>query len=183
MQSEGIEAEAINLPSKPRILEKDRLLRWFVRVTFLSVSGSVVIVGSLPGILNAQQTGSVDKPNSRSTFLLGLLGGILYLSIAMFSKFLPLFGELWGRKPQLLLSLVGHISFAGLLLGGGFAGGSKTMAGTILYCVSFMAFGVFTPFTDFIMHVRCLYLFMIQTEQTWYLSQADDIGNLRASGT
>ena len=156
MQSKAIEAEVINSPSKPIILAMDRLLRRFVCVTFFSVCGSIVIVGSLPAILNAQQTGSVDKPNSRSTFLLGLLGGILYISIAMFSKFLPIFAELWGHKPQLLLSLVGHISFAGLLLGGGFAGGSKTMAGTILYCVSFMALGVFTPFTDFITHFRCL---------------------------
>ena len=41
------------------VSERKQMLKWFARIAYLSSVGGVVIIGSLPGILNSQQTGDV----------------------------------------------------------------------------------------------------------------------------
>ena len=132
------------------VSERKQMLKWFARIAYLSSVGGVVIIGSLPGILNSQQTGDVNDPNQRSTFLLGVLGGVAYLSIALFSKVLPAFAEVVGHRPQLFVSLAGQLC-SGLLVGaGGLAGGSETSGGIACYCAAMVVSGASAPFTDFV---------------------------------
>ena len=113
--------------------ERRGVLKWYARVACLSVMGSVVLVASIPGILNAQLSGDVGAPTRRSALLLGVLGGVAYLSIALFSKCLPTYAKARGHRPQLALSLAGQAAATAVFFVGGLLGGGTTDAGVTMW--------------------------------------------------